>query len=81
LKPTHCVTDEEKSSLLHRLEKQGVFSTDVRADLSLGRAALLVSSTSWTPDEDFTMLVEGLLMYATEKKNDKRFVFVYWRCI
>ncbi|KAJ5261052.1 hypothetical protein N7478_011647 [Penicillium angulare] len=36
----------------------------MRAALESGNMRVLVSSTSWTPDEDFSILIEALLQYS-----------------
>lgn len=37
---------------------------DVRSSLASGGLRVLVSSTSWTPDEDFSILIDALLQYS-----------------
>jgi beta-1,4-mannosyltransferase len=56
------ITDvEERYNILSSLPETAQF---VRS-LMTGRSRLLVTSTSWTPDEDFALFIEALCRYST----------------
>jgi len=56
---------EARKSFLKRLPETSQRGEDIMA----GKTKLLVSSTSWTPDEDFNLLLEALCSYASSTKS------------
>ncbi|QDS71563.1 hypothetical protein FKW77_005804 [Venturia effusa] len=55
------LSQEERSSFLARLTETSRFA----AELQAGTRKLIVSATSWTPDEDFSLLLDALVTYST----------------
>ena len=54
------VTREGQLSILRSLSETASFANSLKA----GKSRLLVSSTSWTPDEDFGVLLDALVQYS-----------------
>lgn len=56
----------QRSAFLHRLPE----TTQYAPELEKGTWRLVVSSTSWTPDEDFSILLDSLVAYAASTSTN-----------
>ncbi|KAL1998842.1 hypothetical protein VTN02DRAFT_5500 [Thermoascus thermophilus] len=61
------LTAQERHDFLASLEETAA----VRSSLESGRLRILVSSTSWTADEDFSLLIDALARYSELASTSK----------
>jgi len=62
------ISAEQRFSFLKNLPETAPYANDIESK----SRRLIVSSTSWTPDEDFSILLNALVAYSEATKNDRR---------
>ena len=71
----NLLSDLEKHQLFQRIDMHGIFTTESEngtIEYKENRPLLLLTSTSYTPDEDLGLMIDSLKFYAAEcSKNTK----------
>lgn len=59
---------KQRLAFLSKLPEAAAYFKEIQS----GASRLIVSSTSWTPDEDFSLLLDALVGYSEQKKTNPR---------
>jgi beta-1,4-mannosyltransferase len=62
------LSKQQRTSFIAKLPDTAPYAEELRS----GSRKLIVSATSWTPDEDFSLLLDALVAYSTQTNANKK---------